>query len=157
MQLKNAALACVLSLGVALTGWSAQAAPKMEIQIATGDPGVNYFDNTKKATLLVFADYLERVSGGELKCKLAVGTLGGEADVFQQTMLGTNNIAITTEGSRSAVVWNAGEAAARNMEDIGAGWRNYVCIEAANVSDDAIELAPGGRHRLKQVFEVKPL
>lgn len=66
-------------------------------------------------------------------------------------------IAITTEGSRSAVVWNAGEAAARNMEDIGAGWRNYVCIEAANVSDDVIELAPGGRHVLKQVFEVKPL
>ena len=66
-------------------------------------------------------------------------------------------IVISTEGSRSAVLWNAGQAAAAKMDDIGAGWRNYVCIEAANVSDDAIELAPGGHHSLKQVFEVKPL
>ena len=66
-------------------------------------------------------------------------------------------ISITTEGSHSAVLWNAGETAAMKMDDIGAGWRNYVCIEAANVSDDAIELAPGGRHTMKQVFEVKPL
>ena len=37
-----------------------------------------------------------------------MGTLGGEADVFQQTMMGTNNIAITTEGPPSSVLrdWN---------------------------------------------------
>ncbi|MGB3872346.1 MAG: lytic murein transglycosylase [Stenotrophomonas sp.] len=66
-------------------------------------------------------------------------------------------IAISTEGSHSAVLWNAGEQAAQRMQDIGAGWRNYICIEAANVGPDVIELAPGGRHVLKQVFEVKPL
>ena len=43
------------------------------------------------------------------------------------------------------------------MDDIGAAWRNYVCVEAANAGPDVIELAPGGRHTLKQVFEVKPL
>ncbi len=67
------------------------------------------------------------------------------------------SIDITTAGSRTAVVWNAGEAAAAKMDDIGAGWRNYVCVEAGNVGPDVIELAPGGRHVLKQVFEVKPL
>lgn len=67
------------------------------------------------------------------------------------------SIDITTSGSRTAVVWNAGEAAAAKMDDIGAGWRNYVCVEAGNVGPDVIELAPGGRHTLKQVFEVKPL
>lgn len=67
------------------------------------------------------------------------------------------SIDIATEGSRTAVVWNAGEAAAAKMDDIGAGWRNYVCVEAGNVGPDLIELAPGGRHTLKQVFEVKPL
>lgn len=66
-------------------------------------------------------------------------------------------IDITTTGSRTAVVWNAGEAGAAKMEDIGAGWRNYVCVEAANAGPDVIELAPGGRHTLKQVFEVKAL
>lgn len=67
------------------------------------------------------------------------------------------SIDITTQGSRSAVVWNAGEAAAAKMDDIGAGWRNYVCVEAGNVGPDLIELAPGGSHVLKQVFEVRPL
>ncbi len=66
-------------------------------------------------------------------------------------------IDITTTGSRSAVLWNAGQAAAAKMDDIGAGWRNYVCVEAGNVGPDVIELAPGGRHTLKQIFEVKPL
>jgi glucose-6-phosphate 1-epimerase len=66
-------------------------------------------------------------------------------------------IDITTSGSRSAVVWNAGQAQAAKMDDIGDAWRNYVCVEAGNVGPDVIELAPGGRHTLKQVFEVKPL
>ena len=66
-------------------------------------------------------------------------------------------IDISTSGSRTAVVWNAGEAGAAKMDDIGAAWRNYVCVEAANAGPDVIELAPGGRHSLKQVFEVKPL
>ncbi len=66
-------------------------------------------------------------------------------------------IDITTSGSRSAVVWNAGEVAAAKMDDIGAAWRNYVCVEAGNVGPDVIALAPGGRHTLKQVFAVKPL
>lgn len=66
-------------------------------------------------------------------------------------------IDITTTGSRTAVLWNAGEAGAAKMDDIGAAWRNYVCVEAANAGPDVIELAPGGRHTLKQVFEVKPL
>ncbi|WP_425477549.1 lytic murein transglycosylase [Stenotrophomonas terrae] len=65
-------------------------------------------------------------------------------------------IDISTSGSRTAVVWNAGEAGAAKMEDIGAAWRNYVCVEAANAGPDVIELAPGGRHSLKQVFKVKP-
>ncbi len=67
------------------------------------------------------------------------------------------SIDITTNGSRSAVLWNAGEAGAAKMDDIGAAWRTYVCVEAGNVGPDVIELAPGGRHTLKQVFEVKPL
>ena len=66
-------------------------------------------------------------------------------------------IDISTSGSRTAVVWNAGDAGAAKMEDIGSAWHNSVCVEAANAGPDVIELAPGGRHSLKQVFEVKPL
>ena len=66
------------------------------------------------------------------------------------------SIDITTSGSRSTVLWNAGAEAAAKIGDIGDAWRHYVCIEAANVGPDLIELAPGGRHVLKQVVEVKP-
>ncbi len=66
------------------------------------------------------------------------------------------NIRITTRGSRSTVVWNAGGQAARDIEDIGAGWRHYLSVETANVVPDAITLQPGQRHRLTQVVEVEP-
>lgn len=91
--------------GMAVPGY---AAGTLTVQIATGDPGVDFYKNTKKATLMVFADYLTRISGGQMNCKLAVGTLGGETEVFQQTMLGTNEIAITTEGPASSILkdWN---------------------------------------------------
>ncbi|QRP65746.1 D-hexose-6-phosphate mutarotase [Rhodanobacter sp. FDAARGOS 1247] len=64
------------------------------------------------------------------------------------------NIRITTRGSHSAVVWNAGEQAARGIDDIGAGWRHYLSVEVTNVAPDAITLQPGERHELEQVIEV---
>ncbi len=66
-------------------------------------------------------------------------------------------IGIATTGSRSLVAWNPGAEAAAKMADVGEGWRDYVCLEAANVGPDVIELAPGGRHVLEQVVEVLPL
>ncbi|HEY0332272.1 MAG TPA: lytic murein transglycosylase [Stenotrophomonas sp.] len=66
-------------------------------------------------------------------------------------------IDIATEGSRTLVAWNPGEAGAQKMEDVGDGWRNYVCLEAANAGQDVIELAPGGRHVLRQTLSAEPL
>ncbi|WP_305955986.1 D-hexose-6-phosphate mutarotase [Pseudomonas sp. Hp2] len=66
-------------------------------------------------------------------------------------------IAIATEGSRTLVAWNPGEDAGRKMADVGEHWREYVCLEAANAGPDVIELAPGGRHTLKQTIAVEPL
>jgi glucose-6-phosphate 1-epimerase len=65
------------------------------------------------------------------------------------------NIRITTRGSHSTVVWNAGEQAARKIDDIGASWSHYLAVEAANVAPDAVELQPGERHELTQVIEVR--
>ncbi|KAB7766697.1 lytic murein transglycosylase [Xanthomonas maliensis] len=63
-------------------------------------------------------------------------------------------IVLTTEGSRSLVTWNPGEEAGTNMADVGDGWREYVCLEAANAGPDVIELAPGASHVLGQTIEV---
>ncbi len=53
-------------------------------------------------------------------------------------------ITITARGSRSTVVWNPGPDKAASMADIGAGrHRRMLCIETANVADDAVDLAPG--------------
>ena len=66
-------------------------------------------------------------------------------------------IEITTTGSRSLVAWNPGEAGASKMADVGAGWRNYVCLEAANAGPDVVTLAPGAQHVLQQTLAVRPL
>ena len=67
------------------------------------------------------------------------------------------SIHLTTEGSRSLVAWNPGEKAGSAMADVGPGWHDYVCLEAANAGPDVIELAAGGRHVLKQTIAVEPL
>nr|WP_243382171.1 lytic murein transglycosylase [Stenotrophomonas lactitubi] len=61
-------------------------------------------------------------------------------------------IDIRTEGSRSLVAWNPGADAAAKMADVGDGWRDYVCLEAANAGPDVITIAPGGRHTLVQTL-----
>lgn len=61
-------------------------------------------------------------------------------------------IDIRTEGSRSLVAWNPGADAAAKMADVGDGWRDYVCLEAANAGPDVITIAPGDRHTLVQTL-----
>ena len=67
-------------------------------------------------------------------------------------------IDLTTSGSHSLVVWNPGEQGTRAISDAPAeGWRHFVCVEAANAGEDAIELAPGETHTLQQTLRVSPL
>ncbi|AWH55582.1 lytic murein transglycosylase [Stenotrophomonas sp. ESTM1D_MKCIP4_1] len=66
-------------------------------------------------------------------------------------------IELRTEGSRALVAWNPGADAAAKMADVGAGWRDYVCLEAANAGPDVVTVAPGGRHVLVQTLSVSPL
>ncbi|CAH0287365.1 Putative glucose-6-phosphate 1-epimerase [Stenotrophomonas lactitubi] len=66
-------------------------------------------------------------------------------------------IDIRTEGSRSLVAWNPGAEAAAKMADVGDGWRDYVCLEAANAGPDVVTIAPGGRHVLLQNLSSAPL
>ena len=66
-------------------------------------------------------------------------------------------IDIHTEGSRSLVAWNPGAEAASKMADVGEGWREYVCLEAANAGPDVITLPPGASHVLSQTLSVDAL
>jgi glucose-6-phosphate 1-epimerase len=66
-------------------------------------------------------------------------------------------IEIATAGSRTLVAWNPGEAGAQKMADVGAHWRQFVCLEAANAGPEVIELAAGAQHVLQQTIAVAPL
>ena len=62
-------------------------------------------------------------------------------------------IDLATLGSRSLVVWNPGEQGIAAIGDAPAGgWRDFVCLEAANAGEDVIELAPGATHTLQQML-----
>ncbi|MBD8637843.1 lytic murein transglycosylase [Stenotrophomonas sp. CFBP 13725] len=66
-------------------------------------------------------------------------------------------ITLETQGSRALVAWNPGAEAAAKMADVGDGWRDYVCLEAANAGPDVVTVPAGGRHVLKQTLTVQPL
>ncbi|WP_248804911.1 D-hexose-6-phosphate mutarotase [Pseudomonas sp. MWU13-2100] len=58
-------------------------------------------------------------------------------------------IELSTQGSRSAVIWNPWIDRAGQLADMADdGWQKMLCIETANVMDDAVTLAPGASHTL---------
>ncbi|SMQ97214.1 lytic murein transglycosylase [Xanthomonas fragariae] len=81
-------------------------------------------------------------------------TIAGGHYTLTDPVLG-RRIVIATKGSRALVAWNPGEEAAAKMADVGEGWRDYVCLEAANAGPDVIELAPGASHTLAQTIGVQ--
>ncbi|WP_282364452.1 D-hexose-6-phosphate mutarotase [Pseudomonas sp. PS01297] len=59
------------------------------------------------------------------------------------------SIQLTSQGSRSAVIWNPWIDKAAALGDMALdGWQRMLCIETANVMDDIITLAPGASHTL---------
>jgi glucose-6-phosphate 1-epimerase len=64
-------------------------------------------------------------------------------------------IVVKKEGSRSTVVWNPWQERSRSFADLGAEeYRHMVCIEAGNIRQDAVLLAPGTGHTLATEFTV---
>jgi glucose-6-phosphate 1-epimerase len=64
-------------------------------------------------------------------------------------------IRISKKNSRVTVVWNPWVQKAHAMPDFGDDeWKQMICIEACNVGDSAIEVAPGCQHVMKAVVEV---
>lgn len=62
---------------------------------------------------------------------------------------------VSKSGSRSTVVWNPWIAKAARLPDFGDHeWPGMICLEAANATSDAYELAPGATHRMSTTIEV---
>jgi D-hexose-6-phosphate mutarotase len=58
-------------------------------------------------------------------------------------------ITVTAEASAQSVIWNPGSAKAASMGDFGDNeWTSMVCVEALNIRNSAVTLAPGASHRM---------
>ena len=63
---------------------------------------------------------------------------------------GARTLTVSKTGSASTVVWNPWVAKAAAMPDYDdEEWPRMVCVETANVLDDAVILTPGRSHTLR--------
>lgn len=64
-------------------------------------------------------------------------------------------IVLQTQGSRSVVLWNPGPSGAQAMADMpDDAWTQFVCLEATNAGNDAVDLPQGCVHTLTQRLSV---
>jgi glucose-6-phosphate 1-epimerase len=64
-------------------------------------------------------------------------------------------VRLEKQNSRTTVVWNPWSQGAQALADLGDDeWRNMACVEASNIRDFAVHLAPGERHTMKTVITV---
>lgn len=72
--------------------------------------------------------------------------------------VGRRVITVEKSGSNSTIVWNPGAELALTIPDLEqGGWERMVCIETANVGENAITLAPGEAHTMRAVVRAEGL
>ncbi len=65
---------------------------------------------------------------------------------------------VTKENSRTTVVWNPWVQKAHSLSDFADDeWMQMICIETSNVSDLAVDVAPGQQHKMKALVRVADL
>jgi glucose-6-phosphate 1-epimerase len=109
-----------------------------------GLQGTTYIDQTDK---------FQRKQQGDEPIRIAK-----ETDQIHLNTLGTcvlhdevwdRRIVVEKSGSDSTVVWNPWIEKTKTLSDMRAeDWRKMLCVESANVRDNAITLAPGASHKL---------
>ncbi len=124
-------------------------------------------DDIRSVTIhgLEGAPFLDKLSGTTRNQEGAL-TFEGETDrvyssqgsVILTDELKRRRIRVERNGSANVVVWNPWVVKSAAMPDFGDDeWPSMVCIEAANVLDDAITLAPGASHTMTYTLNVETL
>ena len=103
-------------------------------------------------------DYIDTADGWAEKQQAGLLHFSAETDrIYLNTPTQLNivdsdwqrRIQLTSEGSKSTVVWNPWTERAKAFDDMADdGWQGMLCIETANVLDDVVALAPGESHTL---------
>ncbi len=116
----------------------------------TGLDGLCYLDKT--------AEFTERDQRGEVVIDGMVDRIyqGVERDVLLNDPVLNRKIRISSQGSKTFVVWNPGEKVASTMIDLADDeYNKFVCIEAANTADDKVTIAAGKSHSLTVNYSIE--
>ncbi len=118
-----------------------------------------------KVSGLADCDYLDKAGGGNTqKHQTGDVTIDAEVDRIYLNVGNTltiddaalkRQIQITSQGSKTAVVWNPWEKIAKDMADLeDHDYQRLLCVETTNAADDVREVAPGGECRLTANYRV---
>ena len=125
--------------------------------------------NIEKARLqgLNAVPYLDKTDSNRRKTQQGPIVIASETD---RVYLNTNGaialedhslgrrIDVAKENSLTTVVWNPWVEKARSFSDFDENeWMQMLCVETSNVSDLAVELAPGQQHRMRSIVRVADL
>lgn len=111
--------------------------------------------------------YIETLADWEQRTQQGNLGFAGETDrIYLQTPdqlsiadpTWNRRIRLTSNGSRSAVIWNPWVERAAELADMADdSWQRMLCIETANVWDDVVTLAPGATYSLSLIIGSEPL
>ena len=81
--------------------------------------------------------------------------LNSEGKLYLSDPVLQRRIMVIKEDSRNTVVWNPWSEKASAMKDLGVDeWKSMLCVEVANVGDNAVTLAPGEQHSMRARVKV---
>ena len=117
----------------------------------SGLAGTTYIDKT---------DGFKRKSLGSDPLRLAKETdqvhLNTKAACVIHDPVWNRRILVEKIGADTTVVWNPWAEKAQTMSDMAPeSWKEMICVETANVADNAVHLPPGGSHNLRLSIRVE--
>jgi len=114
-----------------------------------GLDGTYYLDNTdsnKKKAQAGEVTIASQTDDAFLNTEAAVDLI--DPDLLRRVRLEKTN-------SNTTVVWNPWRDAAAKMQDLGDDeWKRFLCVEASNILDAAVTLAPGEEHKMTALLTV---
>ena len=108
---------------------------------------VHFLDNTDSNT--------EKVQRGDVKIASATDNafVGTQSDVDLIDPALRRHIRLEKANSLTTVVWNPWREGAARLSDLGDGeWTQFLCVEASNILNASVILAPGEEHKMTAVL-----
>ncbi len=110
--------------------------------------------------------FLDKTDGGAEKVQAGATTIAGEVDRVYVNVTAAElaiadaslnrRICITSEGSKTAIVWNPWVEICASMADLEeTDYQRFVCVETANAATDVVMVAPGSEARLVVNYRVE--